>query len=330
MRTLYLLILLAGTLLPGSALTIIPDPEGEKRQAALVQHNQACISHLQKVTDMKSADAAAKAIAALKKKRPAVEFDYSAERTRIDRLSSELSNKYFYGSSTLAAVLSYPVEDALLPSPVTPELIARMETDARQRIGQSKDISGGTGFTQENAWIVDIDDERKNEKAASATAFDAVGGNVYKSCHRKMLTDTHRYMVFTLEVIRNGQKYVVEQWCDTTAARKLYSPARRDRARNEIKEIARELYATLLSICDEETAEDFGEDVLELCEDIADLDLICEADEQVLNHLYDALEMPERERIASHLRKLRFDLYRVYDEDLKKALDCYLDVPVPH
>ena len=205
-----------------------------------------------------------------------------------------------------------------------------METDARQRIGQSKDISGGTGFTQENAWIVDIDDERKNEKAASATAFDAVGGNVYKSSHRKMLTDTHRYMVFTLEVIRNGQKYVVEQWCDTTAARKLYSPARRDRARNEIKEIARELYATLLSICDEETAEDFGEDVLELCEDIADLDLICEADEQVLNHLYDALEMPERERIASHLRKLRFDLYRVYDEDLKKALDCYLDVPVPH
>ena len=330
MRTLYLLILLAGTLLPGSALTIIPDPEGEKRQAALVQHNQACISHLQKVTDMKSADAAAKAIAALKKKRPAVEFDYSAERTRIDRLSSELSNKYFYGSSTLAAVLSYPVEDALLPSPVTPELIARMETDARQRIGQSKDISGGPGFTQESSWIVDIDDERKNEKAASATAFDAVGGNVYKSCHRKMLTDTHRYMVFTLEVIRNGQKYVVEQWCDTTAARKLYSPARRDRARNEIKEIARELYATLLSICDEETAEDFGEDVLELCEDIADLDLICEADEQVLNHLYDALEMPERERIASHLRKLRFDLYRVYDEDLKKALDCYLDVPVPH
>ena len=330
MRTLYLLILLAGTLLPGSALTIIPDPEGEKRQAALVQHNQACISHLQKVTDMKSADAAAKAIATLEKKRPAVDFDYSAERTRIDRLSSELSNKYFYGSSTLATVLSHPVEDALLPTPVTPELIARMETDARQRIGQSKDISGGTGFTQENAWIVDIDDERKNEKAASATAFDAVGGNVYKSSHRKMLTDTHRYMVFTLEVIRNGQKYVVEQWCDTTAARKLYSPARRDRARNEIKEIARELYATLLSICDEETAEDFGEDVLELCEDIADLDLICEADEQVLNHLYDALEMPERERIASHLRKLRFDLYRVYDEDLKKALDRFLDVPTPH
>ena len=48
MRTLYLLILLAGTLLPAPALTIIPDPEGEKRQAALVQHNQACISHLQR------------------------------------------------------------------------------------------------------------------------------------------------------------------------------------------------------------------------------------------------------------------------------------------
>ena len=133
MRTLYLLMLLAGTLLPASALTITIDPEGEKRQAALVQHNQACISHLQKVTNLKSADAAAKAIAALKKKRPDVEFDYSAERTRIDQLSSELSNKYFYGSSALAAVLGYPVEDALLPTPVTPELIARMEAARRQR-----------------------------------------------------------------------------------------------------------------------------------------------------------------------------------------------------
>ena len=59
--------LLAGMLLPASALTIIPDPEGEKRQAALVELDLACISHLQKVTDLKSADAAAKAIAALNK-----------------------------------------------------------------------------------------------------------------------------------------------------------------------------------------------------------------------------------------------------------------------
>jgi hypothetical protein len=53
--------LLAGMLLPASALTIIPDPEGEKKYAAMVEHNPACISHLQKVTDLKSADAAAKA-----------------------------------------------------------------------------------------------------------------------------------------------------------------------------------------------------------------------------------------------------------------------------
>lgn len=328
--------LLAGMLLPASALTIIPDPEGEKKKAALVELDLACISHLQKVTDLKSADAAAKAIAALNKKRPQVSFDYTAERARREQLSSDLCEKYFYGSTELATVLGYPVNDALLPSPVTSELISRMDAELRQRSKQQEDISGGAGFTQESAWIIDIDDERENQKAASATAFDAVGGNVYKSRHRKLLTDTRRYMVFTLEVIRDGQKYVVEQWCDTTAARKLYSPTRRERACNEIKEKARELYAALLSIWDPETSEDFGEDVLELCEDIAELDRICEADEQVLNHLYNALEMPERERIASHLKKLRASIGGLsafledYDEDLKKALDYYLDVPTPH
>jgi hypothetical protein len=109
----------------------------------------------------------------------------------------------------------------------------------------------------------------------------------------------------------------------------VYSPERRERARKKIQETARELYSTLLSICDEDTAEDFGEDVLELCEDIDEQDRICEADEPVLNHLYNALEMPERERIASHLINLR-EVYGAYDDDLQEALRKYLNLPVPH
>ena len=46
MRTLYLLILLAGMLLPGSALTVIPDPEADKRYEAYAALNTICIGHL--------------------------------------------------------------------------------------------------------------------------------------------------------------------------------------------------------------------------------------------------------------------------------------------
>lgn len=357
MRTRHLLILLAGMLLPASALTITPDPEGEKRYAAYVELNNICIGYLNAVCDRASADAAAKYIMAARKKHRIDGRDFTNEKDILQSMSEKLSKQYFHGSAALAEELDYPLEDAIIPTPLTDTIMTQLQEklvanlckpfqwkEAHQRISrqegfneellvrlpknQAEILSGGPGFTRETAWVVDTEDERQSRFTASQIAFTALGP-IYKAEHRKDLTDTRRFMVFTLEVIRDGQKYVVEQWCDTTASGKVYSPARRERARKEIQEMARELYSTLLSICDEETAEDFGEDVLELCEDIDEQDRICEADEQVLNHLYDALEMPERERIASHLINLR-EVYGAYDDDLQEALRKYLDLPVPH
>ena len=358
MRTLYLLFLLTGLLLPASALTIIPDPEADKRYDAYAALNTICIGHLEKVTDRASADAAAKNIKAARKKHRIDGRDFTSERDTLQSMSEKLSKQYFHGSAALAEELGYPQDDAIIPTPLTDTIMTQLQEklvanlckpfqwkEAYQRLArqegfneellvklpknQAEILSGGPGFTRETAWMVDTEDERKAQFTASQIAFTALGP-MYKAEHRKELTDTRRYMVFTLEVIRDGQKYVVEQWCDTTATGKVYSPARRERARKKINELARELYTTLLSIWDEETAEDFGEDVLELCEDIHELDRICEADEQVLNHLYDALEMPERERIAFHLYHLLRDNYGAYDEDLRKALRNYLDIPSPH
>lgn len=358
MRTLYLLILLAGMLLPGSALTVIPDPEADKRYEAYAALNTICIGHLEKVTDRASADAAAKNIKAARKKHRIDGRDFTSEKDTLHSMSEKLSKQYFHGSTALAEELGYPQEDAIIPTPLTDLVLAQLQEilvqnlckpgperqEAHQLVEQQKGlnkevlsrlrvkdaelISGGPGFTRETAWVVDEEDERKSTFTASQLVFTALGP-MHKAEHRKELTATRRYMVFTLELIRDGQKYVVKQWCDTTATGRVYSPSRRERARKEITEKARELYATLLSIHDEETAEDFGEDVLELCEDIHELDRICEADEQVLNHLYDALEMPERERIAFHLMHLRENA-GAYDEDLRKALRKYLDIPSPH
>lgn len=359
MRTFYLLVLLAVMQMTASALTINPDPEADKRYEAYAALNTICIGHLEKVTDRASADAAAKNIKAARKKHRIDGRDFTSERDTLQSMSEKLSKQYFHGSAALAEELEYPQEDAIIPTPLTDAIMEQLQKklvenlckpgperqEAHRRLAQKEGlsgelllkiphnqaelISGGPGFTRETAWMVDTEDERKAQFTASQIAFTALGP-MYKAEHRKELTDTRRYMVFTLEVIRDGQKYVVEQWCDTTATGKVYSPAKRERARKKIQEKARVLYSTLLSICDEETAEDFGEEVLELCEDIHELDRICEADEQVLNHLYDALKMPERERIASHLYDLLRDNYGAYDEDLRKALRNYLDIPVPH
>lgn len=357
MRTVYLLVLLAVMQMTASALTINPDPEGERRQAAYAELNNICIAYLEQVTDRASADAAAKSIQNTRKKHRIDGRDFTSEKDTLRSMSEKLSKQYFHGSAALAVELGSPQEDAIVPTPLTDTVLAHLqdklvsnlckpgsEQQAHQLLeaqkGLNEDvltrlsakegelISGGPGFTRETAWVVDEEDERKSTFTASQLVFTALGP-MHKAEHRKELTDTRRYMVFTLEVIRDGKKYVVMQWCDTTATGRVYSPARRERARKEITEKARELYATLLSIHDEDTAEDFGEDVLELCEDIHELDRICEADEQVLNHLYDALKMPERERIASHLMHLR-ESAGAYDEDLREALRKYLDIPSPH
>ncbi len=358
MRTVYLLFLLATILLPAFALTIIPDPEGDKRQTAYAALNNICIGHLETVTDRASADAAAKNIQAARKKHRIDGRDFTSEKDTLRSMSEKLSRQYFHGSAALAEELGYPQDDAIIPTPLTDIVLAQLQEmliqnlckpgperqEAHQLVEQQKGlnedvltrlsakegelISGGPGFTRETAWVVDEEDERKSTFTASQLVFTALGP-MHKAEHRMELTDTRRYMVFTLEVIRDGKKCVVKQWCDTTATGKVYSPARRERARKEISEKARELYATLLSISDEETAKDFGEEVLELCEDIHELDRICEADEQVLNHLYNALAMPERERIAFHLANLR-RYYDTYDDDLREALRNFLVLPLSH
>ena len=320
-------LLLCALILPAAALTIIPDPEGERKARILEQYHNTCISHLQKVTDRKSADKAARAIAELNRKSRYDSRDLTDGHAEHQRLTRQLSEQYFHGSAALAKALGSPENDALLPSPIAPETADAMETAARERAARREDISGGGGFTQESAWVIDISDTRQAHMAASAMAFDAVGGRCIS--HRKVLTDTRRFMVFTLTLIRGGSKYIVEQWCDTTATGKVYSPAKREKARQEICEKAHELHELLLSICDEDTADDFGGDVLELCEDIEELDRICEADETVLNHMYNTLSMPARERTAFALMYLH-QACGHDDADLWKALRRYLSISVAH
>ena len=196
MRTLYLLILLAGMLLPCSALTVIPDPEDDKRQAAYGKLNSICIGHLETVTDRTSADAAAKNIKAARKKHRIDGRDFTNEKDILQSMSEKLSKQYFHGSAALAEELDYPLEDAIIPTPLTDAIMEQLQEklvanlckpfqwkEAYQRLArqegfneellvklpknQAEILSGGPGFTRETAWMVDTEDERKAQFTAS-------------------------------------------------------------------------------------------------------------------------------------------------------------------
>lgn len=329
-RLITILLLLA---FPGPALTIIPDPEGERRQTAWAEYATNTCQRLQGVKDKASADAAARAIIAAKKKfenkyKSGTIGLYGREKAELESWEEKLRKEYFFGSEALAAALDAPAEEALIPSPVPAGLIAGMEAAARQKTGRDESISQGCGFTRETAWVVDIEDTRRSFMVASALAFDTVGP-VYSASHREELGDSTRYMVFTLTLLREGKKYIVEQWCDITATGKVYPPHKRERARQEIAARAKEAYDLLLSIWDEETADDFGGDLLDISEDIHDLSRICESDKTLWGHLFEQLSLPERERCASHVNTLE-NSDGFGDEDLQEFLSHLIPDTPPH
>lgn len=330
MKLISLLLLLAYSC---PAITIIPNPEGERCYAAWAEYASSACEQLQRVTDKASADAAARTIGTAKKKftdrfKSGALGLYGPEKTELEKWEKKLGKEYFYGSEALARALDAPAEEALIPSPVPPELIAGLEAAASQKAGRDESISQGCGFTRETAWVIDIEESRRSFMAASALAFDTVGP-VYSASHRVELGDSTRYMVFTLTLLRKGKKYIVEQWCDITATGKVYPPHKREQARQKITARAKEAYELLLSIRDEETADDFGGDLLDIGEDIHDLSRICESDRTLWGHLVEQLSLQERERLAAHVNTLeKADGFE--DEDLQEFLRLLLPDALPH
>ena len=100
LRLISLLLLLAYT---SPALTIIPDPEGERRYAVWAEYATSVCQRLQNVTDKASADAAARAISTAKKKftssfKSGALGMYGPEKTELENWKNKLSKEYFYGS----------------------------------------------------------------------------------------------------------------------------------------------------------------------------------------------------------------------------------------
>ncbi len=200
-----------------------------------------------------------------------LQMGMAAELTR-------LRDAHFYGATALAEYLNYSAEDALVPQAPTPELLQKLQGEmlfnAANRPPQHE-VSGGPGFARNSAWVVHVTDKTACYDAAFAAATD--GLNSWEDSTQRMeVADSRRYIIYTLTLLRDGMKYKIEQWCDITAARRVYSPEEQQQAMQQIVANLRDMQVLMVSISDRESADTAAPQMAKLIRDISPLREIAE------------------------------------------------------
>lgn len=253
--------------------------EDESLPAAYVQQR---LEVLKGVHDTLSAKAAVSILRTLSPKSVAgseqatppinvLQMGMAAELTR-------LRDAYFYGATALAEYLNFSAEDALVPQTPTPELLQKLQGEilrhAANRPPQAE-VSGGPGFAQGSAWVVHVADKAACYDAAFAAATDGLD-TWEDSAQRMEVSGSRRFIIYTITLLRDGQKYKVEQWCDITTARRVYSPEEQQQAMQQIVANLRQMQQLMVGISDKASADTAAAQMAELIREITPLREIAE------------------------------------------------------
>ena len=178
---------------------------------------------------------------------------------KLNELSRQLKEAYYYGCPALARAMGADWQDAIIPTAVSPHKLSRMKKTARNNISryltpeQLADVSGGPGFSVEEAWILRTTEPCAAGELGSRIALYAV--NDSRSCIcREVIIAERRYNVYTVEQISKDTKHLVEQWVDCTASRKVYPEAVRKAAMQELLNRYRTIHGLLMGIHDKDSA----------------------------------------------------------------------------
>lgn len=186
---------------------------------------------------------------------------------------NRLRDASFYGCKALAELLNFSAEAALLPETPTTELLQRLQGEmlknAADRPAQS-DVSGGPGFSADSAWVVHVTDKSLCYDAAFAAATDGFDDWLDSALRMEILNE-RRFIVYTITLIRDGKKYKVDQWCDITRARKVYSEEEQKQAMQQIVENLQQMQRLMLSINDKASADATAPKMQELIKAISPL-----------------------------------------------------------
>ena len=212
------------------------------------------------VKDYASAKKAAKLLNALEKSTS----DYflpacDPRMAKLNELSKQLKDAYYYGCPALARAMGADWQDAIIPTAVSPHKLSRMKNAARNNISryltpeQLADVGGGPGFSAEEAWILRTKEPISAGELSDRIALYAVADS-RSYTWREVIIGERRYNVYTVVQISKDTKHLVEQWVDCTASRKVYPERERKAAMQELLNRYRTIHGLLMGIHDKDSA----------------------------------------------------------------------------
>ena len=213
------------------------------------------------IKDYASARKAATQLKQLKKNAPKFCITYCDPRmAQLNNIEQQLEDAYFYGCPVLARTMGYDWRDAIIPTPVSETKLKQLKKAARDNLKgyltpeQLTEVSGGPGFSADEAWVLSTVDSDAAYELSSRVAMNCME-DVHCSTCRQVIIGERRYDVHTVTLIYNDTKHLIEQWVDCTASHKVYPEAERKAAMQELLNRYRKIHQYLMGIHDKDSAQ---------------------------------------------------------------------------
>ncbi len=190
---------------------------------------------------------------------------------KLYELEQRLEDAYYYGCPALARAMGRDWQDAIIPTAISSSQLKQMKKEARNNISryltpeQLAEVSGGTGFSAEEAWILRTTEPCPAGELGSRIALNAMDDSRSCTC-REVIIGERRYNVYTVVLISKETKHLVEQWVDCTASRRVYPEDERKAAMQELLNRYRTIHQLLMGIVDEASARHAMEQIAPLVE----------------------------------------------------------------
>ena len=235
------------------------EPVGD--DAAINSYLQKKEEILSTVKDYAGARKAAKQLTQLKKSAPKFCITYCDPRmAQLNHIEQQLDDAYFYGCPALARAMGYDWRDAIIPTPVSETKLKQLKKTAQDKLKvyltpeQLREVSGGPGFSADEAWVLSTVDPFAASELSSRVAMYCME-DVHCCTSRQVIIGERRYDVHTVTLIRDDTKHLIEQWVDCTASHKVYPEAERKAAMQELLNRYRRIHQLLMGIHDKDSAE---------------------------------------------------------------------------
>lgn len=190
-------------------------------------------------------------------------WEYEEEK---DTLLSNIHENYCYGSSAFAQLMFDDAEAALIPQPMTPEVLE----DIGDAPGKICDVGEwkvrcifGPGFTPDKPWRLRMEGDGRFPRELIGAVVDVCcpGEKVEIA---EVVVVSQRMVRVGVYLVHNNLKYKANQWLDVSAACRMYTEAEQQTAVREKLRLVQELAAAYASVKDAASAAACEEHVVAL------------------------------------------------------------------